>query len=177
MTEVGGMTEAEMSRKEIATCKRAAKRWGKSDPSFDDVISELTPTYRTDRGATAIDVARWQRLKNYAMSLVEATSCVVCGKPVANPKVNVTCSPRCAGQHRMTVYGNPGAGKPRKPLTNAMVQDIVRMYKAGGTVSGVARELGIGYKRVRKVLHEKNVPVDRKRGRMSVAGGTIKKEK
>lgn len=63
-----------MTNRQIA--ELAARRWGKTDPSPDDVIARHTPNYGTDAGHTA----RWHRIAAMAFNMVtEPTYCAHCG--------------------------------------------------------------------------------------------------
>lgn len=147
-----------LNAEEMAVAERAAIRWGKSSPSFDDVISELTPTYvRENRDPNPYDVARWSRIKAVAMDLVTGVLCPVCKvNRIANPNENQTCGYMCAGKLRAQVHG-PGA--PRIEITPACLFSMKRAYEAGASLREVGRQHGVNWQKVRRELVSAGVAI------------------
>lgn len=77
-----------LTTQEKRVARKAAKRWGQQNPSFVDVIDQLTPDYASrlqrkhkvtgeifytvnrEPCRSVAQVARWHRVKTYAMSLI-----------------------------------------------------------------------------------------------------------
>lgn len=115
----------EITKKEHATAVRAAKRFGLDNPSFGDIIDELTPSYRCQSRARAKNgrelwqknrtpcddpavILRWKHLKDYALELVSQVApevgspeggvkvCDACHKPLTKRQERF-CSSQCNG--------------------------------------------------------------------------------
>ena len=108
----------EITPKEHLVCLKAARRYGLANPSFSDIIDELTPDYRCQSKGFSKEgneiwvkntkpcdntyvIERWTRLKNHAMSLVDINStdhnglyCENCDKPLRGRQVRY-CQHKC----------------------------------------------------------------------------------
>ena len=62
-----------LTTQEKRVARKAAKRWGQQNPTFADVIDKLTPEYANSKSEpcrSVAQVARWHRVKTYALLLV-----------------------------------------------------------------------------------------------------------
>jgi Helix-turn-helix domain len=75
---------------------------------------------------------------------------------------------RAYGHHRTTVSAHVArAGKTRGRLTEAQIEEAIRLYEQGSSLRAVGRYLDVSDKTVRRALHGRAVAV-RRRGRIAV---------
>jgi predicted nucleic acid-binding Zn ribbon protein len=124
--------------------ERAAQRFGKRDPSMFDVLDEAVSDHEYQTSREARD--RWHRMLQTALKHVDLPKCPVCGFGFVPPG-RQSCSNICASTLR-----NYGALGPRKKVTAAQRQEIMRLHDAGLSNNAIAEQVGVTWFRVRSVV-------------------------
>jgi hypothetical protein len=136
----------------------AASRYGRRNPSFDDVLSERFPLYNTD----AIHTAGYHKLSALAFEVVLSRGlkreCVMCGAELMGHKTRQYCNDVCRSK------AHHAKARPRgknHPVTDAERVRMREMYEAGRTVIEIGLELTRSYSAVARELHAQGVKMRR----------------
>lgn len=85
----------------MSIVQRAAERYGKKNPSPDDIIMEVTPLYHEDPEHTAL----WHKLMREVMAVVtepvpnpQPGDCIMCGRALYGRQTKY-CDRRCKCRH------------------------------------------------------------------------------
>jgi hypothetical protein len=125
-----------LTPEEIEVAYRAAKRYGLSQPSFMDVIDELTPSYANMTAGSTTNtpctdkptIQRWHRVCAFAMTLihteavipVEKTRCRNCDTELDRQNARY-CDRRCQTEYRragLPICEVPDCGQHVKRVRN-----------------------------------------------------------
>lgn len=140
-----------------AVVEYAASRYGRRNPSFDDVLDRRFPRYNQDD----IHTKGWHRLQTLAFKIVLARGlkreCSVCGVELVARGRNVRyCSRKC-----VSLAGHGGTLRSRNakqgPFSVEERDQICELYLAGKTTIEVAYEVNRSPSGVTSVLRSAGV--------------------
>lgn len=136
---------------------KALARWGRVDPTPDEVLLERWPRYHVDR----IHTAGYHRFADAIADEMRAREmaglCRVCGGEIPSNAALTRkfCSKRCKKRLQLE------KGRKRPRVTRAEAADIAKRYLADESLSvaELARRLGRHSMTVSKVLRQAGIPI------------------
>jgi hypothetical protein len=136
----------------------AASRYGRRNPSFDDVLMQRWPHYHFD----AIHTRGFHKMSALAFEEVLRRGlkreCVTCGGELMGHKTRQYCNDVCRSK------AHHARAKPRgknHPVTDAERARMRELYEAGCTVIEIGLELTRSYSAVARELHAQGVKMRR----------------